>query len=255
MRRDAGAEPAIRAASRHCALWIVVGFALPILKALVPMLRAIDRGGLAGLVAVSMLAGLAFSACVGAKGPAVRAAAALGLAALLFVLPPVPGKPSALASSFPYPIQQVPLHSDAVLSALAVRDGPLVEIPAGSPLGDSIAQYRAIFHGRRLLNGYGSYFPAEMPARLALIGKLPDPGALYLLWRTTGLDTMVVHAKALDPAARQAWNGALRRAHLRHGFQLTQRQGDVYVFDVVRGLPNEIGTNRPPPDGAARTPP
>jgi hypothetical protein len=132
--------------------------------------------------------------------------------------------------------------------ALRQRRGPLVELPAGFPASDSIAQFQTIYHRRRLLNGYGSYFPAEMPSRLELIRKLPDAGALALLRRDTEVETIVVHARALDPASRRAWDGVFRDARHRHGMRLAARIGDVYVFDVEGELTAGRGS------GAAASP-
>ena len=222
------------AAWLHCGFWVAAALLLPLAHSLLPGLRGLHRGGLTGLVALSLLAGLGFAACARGLPGRWRGALTAVTILLLFVLPPGPSLPSAVASFARYPIQPAPAANSTAMDALRAGAGPVVEIPAGQPLRDSVAQYRAIFHRRPLLNGYSSYYPAAMPERLQQIRRLPDEAALRALGEETGLRTIVVNARDLDPSAHRSWEalgagtGALR---------LVASADDVLVFDVVAAPP------------------
>jgi hypothetical protein len=66
--------------------------------------------------------------------------------------------------------------------------------------------YLSVYHWQPLLNGYSGYVPPSYRPVSALVRALPDPRALELLRRTTGLRWVVVHPE-LPPAARAAWRG------------------------------------------------
>jgi hypothetical protein len=234
-RREGDPASAPWAAWRHCTFWVIAALLWPLVTLVVPMLRGAARGGLTGLVALSLLVGLAFASCMRGSVPWRRAGATALVAGLLFVVPPGPGRASAVASFLRYPIQPAPTYDPAIRAALAGRRGPVLTVPAGDAMRDSIAQYLTIFHRRRLLNGYGSYFPSEMPSRLELVRKLPDAAALDGLRRETGVETIVVDARGLDPAGRRAWDDVLEGRSSRAGLRVAARTDDVFVFDLEPG--------------------
>jgi hypothetical protein len=90
----------------------------------------------------------------------------------------------------------------------------------------------SIVHRRPLVNGYGSYFPPEMPRRLALARRLPDVDAIFRLRDETSFTTVVVHLRDLDPERRRAWDAAVRRSPIKPGFRLAAQEDDVLVFEV-----------------------
>jgi hypothetical protein len=117
------------------------------------------------------------------------------------------------------------------------------------------AMYRSIFHGRRLVNGYNSYFPAGFRERMALAKRLPDPEALAALRRETGLDWILVHVadigryerelceivhrarraercgERIGASERAAWL-ALAESGGRDDLRLIARDGDDQLFAV-----------------------
>ena len=83
--------------------------------------------------------------------------------------------------------------------------GPLLDLPASGPGGSpphsqTRAMYRSIFHWRRLVNGYDSYWPTAFAERMALALRLPEAEALTALRRETGLELLLVHAPDLGGA-------------------------------------------------------
>ena len=95
-----------------------------------------------------------------------------------------------------------------LIELLKQPGGPLLELPIGPegvgptglPVNHARAMYRAIYHGRPVLNGYSSYYPAAFPARMELARRLPDPAALEELHRNTGLEMILVHGGQLASA-------------------------------------------------------
>jgi hypothetical protein len=125
------------------------------------------------------------------------------------------GRPALPAE---YPTFRPPARDDALVRALGAGEGPVLEIPVRLTAHGCVpgyhtrAMYRAIFHRRPLLNGYGGYWPAGFIERMQLASALPDPTALAALRAQTGLATVVVNVSDLYPKEREAW-----RATLEHG--------------------------------------
>jgi len=126
---------------------------------------------------------------------------------------------------------------DPIVRAIAGRSGPLLEVPIGltiyGPLPGYQAQamYRAIFHRRPLLNGYGGYWPDGFIARMLRATALPAPDALAFLRRETGLTTVVVNADHLEPAEAASWQRRLDDG--MPGLELRGRFGEGVVLDVA----------------------
>lgn len=242
----------------HAAVWITVGMALSLTPAvewqgrivhlpqaffadttLVRLVREPERIGLAGLMGISILAGLAFAELASrVRLPAGRIALALLVLGLMhaeyargfaspFVRRPLPAR-------YPTFAPEQPSSLDALVRA---GHGPLVEVPLGP--GETSAffhagpVYRSIRHWRPILNGYDGHYPARFPERMSLAARLPDPTALDALRRDTGLRTVVVHlALEIDAAARTAWSD-LADAGGNADLRLVARDGDDLLFDVV----------------------
>ena len=224
------AERAARLASAwlHCVFWTVAGIVLTLTPVVewygspivlgslavsnwLPMLRRVDRLAVVGLMGLSVLSGLAFAECSRRlhRGR-VFATWASPLLALLVVASLYAryayavGSPSSLGfTPLPssYPLTPAITPSSLIMPILRTPGGPLLELPAMRLSGPALdapantrAMYRSIFHWRPLLNGYGGYWPAGFPERMALARELPDAEALAQLRRETRLELLLVHA-------------------------------------------------------------
>src|SRR5688572_8472568 len=170
----------------HASLWTTVGVAMALAPSIVPglaLFRVPARAGVAALIGMALLAGLAFAECARRLGDRRRWAAA-GLAAA------VAGTAYAeYRHGIPHPALRRPplpaygLIDTAVLGTrlgehLAAGDEPLLEVPVGEGIRaarlHARAMYRSIFHWRPLVNGYDGYHPTAFPERMALARRLPD---------------------------------------------------------------------------------
>jgi hypothetical protein len=156
--------------------------------------------------------GAAVLAGVGVAGIAARVprgASAIRLASLVVTLASIP------LATRTVPLQPVvPAGAEpAVYDWLArAPDGPVLELPFhdfdSRLVGRDVEARRqryAIRHWRRLLGGYSGYVPPTYPVVSALARALPDPHALELLVRTTGVRWIVVHRDELDRGAHRRW--------------------------------------------------
>jgi hypothetical protein len=196
-----------------------------------------ERLGIAGLMGLALLAGLAFAALVGrGMGPVSRWSIALLLAAAM--LARVPANPFVDARSratllyWPYRLTPAIDGDSPMVAQMRAAGGPVVELPAGlNPWRHTAAMYRAIFHGQPLLNGYGSYWPAGWSERMALADRLPDLDALAALRRETLLAMVLVHTGGVAADRRARW---LQLAEGAPGgaFRLVSRDGAALLFAV-----------------------
>jgi hypothetical protein len=267
-RSDGSGHPQ-RIAWQHGTLWTLAGVGLslgPMVRWLgtpipvpqgfiaqwVPIyrvLRAVDRIGVAALMGLGLLAGIAFAECASRLGtlagrlgerviPAALAVAVLtttyagyawGVGAPASVrLGPLPPA---------YPLQPAIAGESPILQILKAPGGPLLELPVPLGLGgvpgpvpQARAMYRSIFHGRMILNGYHSYWPEGFAERMALARRLPDPDALRQLRNQTGLEMLFVHSADLAQADRSKWLD-LSLAE-RDDLRLVARDGDELLFAV-----------------------
>ncbi|HXJ35499.1 MAG TPA: hypothetical protein VMS22_15810 [Candidatus Eisenbacteria bacterium] len=212
-------------------------------------LRVPERIGVSALVGLALLVGLAFAACerlVRRWAPALPAAGVGLVLALLAGLacydgyvnargiPYMRGNPPIPAT---FPLFEAPVEVPEVIEALRGA-GPTIDVPAWPPRGAASAglharaTYRAIQHGRPILNGYSGYWPAGFPERMAVATQLPGPAALATLRNTTGLSTVVVRLDELRPRMLQAW--VLAAAHPeRSGLRLVAHTPSVLVLSVA----------------------
>ena len=270
-RRRAGAAAPVPGGWAHGALWAVVGAVLS-LPALVTVagalyhtplgylamwavpyrtIRVSSRLGVAGLVGLGILSGVAFGEIASLIATRLRrpAAAHVGRGALaavvlalvyhayatnygsLFLPGPMPAA---------YPLCVPPTVPAALLPPLRASHEPLLEVPfapGGATVNDhAAAMYRSIAHWRPLLNGYSSYWPADFPQRMEDAAQLPNPVALDRLVETTGLAMVWLHAARLPPAARAAWSAPPGDG--AHRLQLVARSGDELLYAVVPATPS-----------------
>jgi hypothetical protein len=224
----------------HAALWAVAGIVLSVgprvawngVRVRIPqtllaewiplyaMLRQPARLGIGGLMGLSLAAGLGFAACT-ARIP-IRGRSGVAVATLLAML-----AGSAMYADYQgggvfgrmplprtYPTWR-PSVPEALVQALRAGEGPVIELPVRltthgvDPGLNARAMYRAIYHRRPLLNGYGGYWPHDFIPRMQLAERLPDPQALAALRAETGLTTVVVNVGDLYPKQRAAWKATL----------------------------------------------
>ena len=246
----------------HVALWSIAGIVMGIAPAatwygrpiripqtllaewlpLYRTLRETFRLGNAGLIGLSLAAGLGFALCA-ARLPGRGRAAALGGTLLALVVAgemyreyrgpgligrrPLPGE---------YPLLQPPAADDPLVRTLAADQGPVLEVPVkdrtflGVPGYQTRAMYRGVFHHRPLVNGYGGYWPPGFRDRMVLASRLPDPAALAALRQQTGLTTVVVITQDMPPAELATWRRTL--AEGSPGLRPTGTYGDAVVLDA-----------------------
>lgn len=256
---------------RHALWWTAAGTLLstldaahvggePLLAALGQVLRAPQRLGVAGLFGLALLAGLAAAALADATARSTRAGvtaralcrgmlavAVIALACLQYRS--AFGQPASYGSPLPrrYPIAPAIAGTSPVLSVLGQSRGPLLEGPLlplapTAPEVHARAMYRAIFHGRRLLNGYNSYWPRDFPRLMRLAARLPAPDALERLRLETGLGWILVDLAAPVEGAwmlagvRQRWAAAADGG--APGLEVAARDGPLVLFRVA-GPPEE----------------
>jgi hypothetical protein len=254
--------PVSRRVLGHVALWSIAGILMAIAPAatwdgrpiripqtllaewlpLYRTLRETFRLGIAGLMGLSLAAGLGFALCA-ARLPA-RSRAAASVATLLALV--VAGemyreyRGAGLVGRQPlpseYPLLQPPAAGDPLVHALAAGQGPVLEVPVrdrtflGVPGYQTRAMYRGIFHRRPLVNGYGGYWPAGFRDRMVLASRLPDPAALAALRQQTGLTTVVVITRDLPPAELETWRQTLAAGS--PGLRPTGTYADAVVLDA-----------------------
>jgi hypothetical protein len=240
----AGRTAPTRRAWAHVAFWTAVGVAMSLKPSSLPvleMLRVPARVGVAGLIGVALLAGLAFTECarrlsrVGRPAPLALAVLVLvsaygefthGLADPGFRRPPLP----------PYGLVRMQTLDAPLAAALGRFPGPLLEIPVGEGVRsarlNARAMYRSIFHWHPLVNGYDGYYPAAFPRRMALASQLPDPGAVRALSETTGLAMILVNMEDLPPGSRDPWR-LLAEAGGRDDLRLLARSESELLFAVT----------------------
>jgi hypothetical protein len=183
-----------------------------------------QRLGVIGTIGLALLVGVAFGECVRAVGAVWRggrpAPALVWAAAVLVSLAAYGsyatgiGLSKTRATPLPrrYALLAVTQPDDVTATSLRRAAGAVLELPADVPnrLGRTLglhasAMYRSTFHWRPLLNGYTSYQPAGQAQRMAWADRLPGPGALAHLRRTTGLRHVVVRLAYLPPAQQARW--------------------------------------------------
>ena len=264
--------PREASAWRHCLLWMVTGIAmsLPVNVAwhgelyalphreLVQSSQALSRLfsnsprlRVGALVAVALLCGLAFAEllrhCGLTNGNAakrfVRGGIALVLCGAMYAqYESTIGQPTYYGPRLePAHPGEVP-HDSPVLRELRQRGGPTIEVPLPpdgvAPWAHATAMYRSTFHWQPLLNGYGSFWPAQFPDLMRTAVRLPQPEAVRELHRQAGLAFILVRKAApagLDDhqaTQREEWV-KLAASGGRNDLELIAADEDLLLFHVM----------------------
>lgn len=131
----------------------------------------------------------------------------------------------------------------------ALPQGPVLEIPAPSGGLSTIKMeaqrtFFSIFHRKPILNGYSGYRPPSYWLVMNLANALPQPRALELLQRSTGLKYVLVDLNTLDDAQRQMWADPpglkkLREADGRLLFETLDTQATDLIPRLLRNLSSD----------------
>jgi hypothetical protein len=273
-RRKLCAGSGLGLAWRHAGLWAVVGtwvslspiatigkpfhgewrILLPhyllIPSGFYEVVRMPERLGVAGMIGLCLLAGVAFAELVRALDAlrisrrwtgVLATVTAATVVALAYRIPP--GGHKAIPDR--YLMMPTPATDEETLRALRAGQGPVLEVPAfgprskrPEPLWHALAMYRSTLHWRPLLNGYSSYWPAGFYERMQLTQLLPATSALRRLVCETGVRTIVVDRLA-PSANRETWSRAVLEPP--KGLRCVAATPAMLVFDVTIPLPGEPG--------------
>ncbi|MGH7894370.1 MAG: hypothetical protein ACREQL_06855 [Candidatus Binatia bacterium] len=262
-----GARVVPARAWRHVALWAVVGTLISLppemrigdevyrlphawLGTFLPIfevggIRTPIRFGVVALMGLSLLAALGTAELgtrLGRRGVVALAVLTVGLMYGEYVVG-IGGYTPRRARGGPYPLAAAVRGDTPLVAALAHGRGPVLELPIVVlypflywPPPQARAMYRGIFHRRPILNGSNSYWPMSFAGEMEAARKLPDPFALGVLRRASGLTTVVVHGDELDAAQRSAWEQVAAEGH--GPLRLIARDGADLVFDVSEAAPS-----------------
>jgi hypothetical protein len=274
MRHRWGDDERAARAWRHAALWTAAGIVLglPLRAAVfgtsVPLpylwlisvlpdahvLRVPMRLGVVGLVALSLLTGLAFGEVLRRvlrrwqarpRGRVIRGVVAVGIAVAILEQPRTGwGYPPGFViqpRAREYPLYPIPRETPYA-TALHAGRGPLLEIgkglfglPQEHLASESTAMIRSIGHWRPLLNGYSSYWPQQYERSMGLARRLPeDLDALSALRRETGVELILVWPDQLPEGKRTAWRD-LARSEGNSALTLVRRNKVVALLFRVTG--------------------
>ncbi|HUK63865.1 MAG TPA: hypothetical protein VLV15_11035, partial [Dongiaceae bacterium] len=269
VRRRAGVAPAVPGGSSQGTLWMLVGVVLSLTPVAVvgsyafttplghaiawlpalEVIRTSSRLGVAGMMGLGILTGVAFGEIVALLAERVRrpplafgasmllAALAIGLGHRAYAITEwtLDRTPAPMPDS--YPVQVPPEVPARFTPVLASSHAPLLEVPCDVVgmkfLWQARATYRAILHGHPVLNGYASYWPAAFPDRMADGGRLPAVDALERLRRATGLGLVWVHLDDVPGAQRSAWETPPGPDATHPGFAPVAREGSELLFVVL----------------------
>ncbi|MBZ5556116.1 MAG: discoidin domain-containing protein [Acidobacteriia bacterium] len=190
-------------------------------------LRVPARFAMLGVLCLSVAAGLAFARLApAARGRRRRLAWSLVAIGLLF-------DETAHGIAFPGLPPRMPLLESAADRAV------VLELPAGNPSYDLQAMYRAMYHGRPLVNGYSGYFP---PHYVVMQYAGPDDTDA-LVDAMTARGPLVIRVDSdRDPGARIAHSVITRRGMTPLG---NDAGGRLYAVPATPPDPPVTGSRLP----------
>lgn len=152
-------------------------------------------------------------------------------------------------ATMPLPFTRVPLadYIPPVYRWLAAQpdDGPVLELPILMDVGatESPRLYYSTFHWKRMVNGYGGFFPPTYAYFLFFDREFPDQPYRWIVG--LGVRYVVLHRWQYDVQELQRIDARL--AEFGDRLQLAAEFGDDQVFQVIQpatGLPNHPLSDR-----------
>lgn len=161
-------------------------------------------------------------------------------------------------TTFGQPLARIPGEVPAVYRWLIEEgaQGPIIELPmpwepeevAGGSHGlDSMYVYWSLFHGRRLVNGYSSFYPPEYQTVVNQMKLFPSRETIEIL-RLLGVRYVLVHTDKVPrfewqrelvrryPEVRHSWREAIgRTGEFDEELILKAHFGPDYVYEVSAG--------------------
>ncbi len=192
-------------------------------------IRAPGRFGLGVLVGVAALAGLGLDVLLRALGRNAGLVLTSALALLVAV--------EFGLFHFRFRAQEMPVLETIPRVYHALRElepGTLLELPGGWLESNSHGRlearysYLSIFHRHDVLNGYTGYRPDSYRLVMAVARALPEPRAIDLLRRLTGLRYVVVHRASLTAPDLKLWKE-------QESVKLIGTYGTDDLFEVAPG--------------------
>jgi hypothetical protein len=135
----------------------------------------------------------------------------------------------------PYRVTPAAVAHPRIASILRTHGGPVLYLPVLGTDRHAVqaqAMFESIGRWQPVLNGYGGFYPAAFPARMALAGRLPDIAALQELVRSTGVELVVVRGTLLSRTDRERWEVVAQQRGSR-GFRLVAVDGSDMLFSVT----------------------
>ncbi len=123
-----------------------------------------------------------------------------------------------------------------IYRALAKRPpGPVLELPIGGANGLLAAHYmsQSTAHWMPLLNGSSGYHPVSLTVTSRLAQRLPDPRALELLGRLTGLRYVLIHKQLMPKYMRGRWKEPA-------GLIPVEKMGPDVLYEVESPPPTDL---------------
>jgi hypothetical protein len=273
-RRTPTNTPPLADAWAHGALWTLVGGCLaqnPVVVVAgrefttplayfadwIPILQVIrvpSRLGIAGLVGLGILSGVAFAEVTGVirsrvrRSIAVTCTIALSIATLWLIYRAYLDNhwtftgPAETPSK--YGLQPVPVIPDSFLPVLQSSQSPMIELPIGTdgldPRLHARAMLHSVWHRRPILNGYSSYWPEGFAERMNAANRLPRRDALDHLVETTGVSLIWLHTQWLTPEQSHAWGSPPTPGNGERGLVVVARYGPEVLL-AVEPAPNTVG--------------
>ncbi len=197
-------------------------------------IRAPGRFGMGMLVGVASIAGLGADALC--RALTRRGAGTAVIAAITLLLAGVTASEFGIFH-FRFRAYALPVGANvpSVYRALrALEPGPVIEVPGGwlEPFvfdrAEARYSYFSIYHQHDVLNGYTGYKPRTYDLIMGTARSLPEPRAIDLLRKLTGLRFIIVHDRQLSSDEKEMWTAP-------PGLTLIGRYGRDRLFSLPPG--------------------
>ncbi len=197
-------------------------------------IRAPGRFAMGVLVGVAALAGIGADALF--RALARRGAGTSAITALAVLLAALTATEFGIFH-FRHRSYALPVGGNVPPVYRALRDlesGPVIEVPGGwlEPFvfdrAEARYSYLSIYHEHEMLNGYTGYKPRTYDVVMGTARSLPEPRAIDLLRKLTGLRYIILHDRQLSSDEKEVWTAP-------PGLTLIGRYGRDRLFSVPPG--------------------